>query len=69
MNSTTNIPELIPPVNRGYYTVNDIQNLEDHTEYGKLAKFWAQDVWDAWSKYHDLIRKELTKLYENRRID
>ena len=30
---------------------------EDAEEYGKVARLWAGSVWEAWSAYHEIVRR------------
>ena len=44
------------PEKLGRLTIAHISEAETPEEHERLIKEWAQDVWDAWSDYHDLAR-------------
>ena len=48
-------PQLLDRVGR--LTISHIADAQDGTEHIKLVKEWAEDVWNAYSAYHDLARK------------
>jgi hypothetical protein len=49
---------LIPPDPNSYnITAYDFTTLETPVEYTKLARNWAEDVWNAWSEQHTKIRQ------------
>jgi hypothetical protein len=45
------------PERRGNLTITYIQRASDAEEYIRRVREWAQDVWEAWSKHHDLARQ------------
>lgn len=66
-NSSKDIPNLIGPANRGSMTINSIENISDKLLFEKISREWAFEVWNCWSDYHALIRKEIHKLYDKRK--
>jgi hypothetical protein len=46
---------LDPPKFLGEATVLWALEAEDAEGYGKVARVWAESVWEAWSAYHDLV--------------
>ena len=56
---------LIPPNLNSYnITANDLTNPETSEEYTKLAREWAEDVWNAWSEHQPKIRQLANKTLE-----
>ena len=47
---------LEPPTSMGGVTVLRALETEDAEEYGKVAREWAESVWEAWSAYHEIVR-------------
>ena len=64
MNSTTNIPVLKTPENRGSLTINHIDKITDSEKYGEFAQQWALSVWNSWSKLHEFIKNEIKAQYD-----
>ncbi len=52
---------LEPPVPNGQMTVLDVVRARDFSEHQELVHKWARDVWNAWSAYHHVVRKFITK--------
>ena len=48
---------LDPPASMGKITVVDAANADGLEAYQRMAREWAQSAWEAWSAYHDQIRK------------
>lgn len=48
---------LEPPENRGDMTILDVIEQKDPESINSVVKQWAQTVWDAWSQYHDTVKK------------
>ncbi len=46
---------LEPPVSPGRINVGDVVKAGSVAEHEKIARAWAQDVWNAWSFHHDQI--------------
>jgi hypothetical protein len=44
------------PEQRGYLTITYTQSASDAEEHIRRVREWAQEVWGAWSKHHDLAR-------------
>ena len=44
------------PERRGNLTITHTQSASDAEEYIRRVREWGQDVWEAWSKHHDLAR-------------
>jgi hypothetical protein len=48
---------LEPPTSMGGVTVLRALETEGAEEYGKVARVWAKSVWEAWSAYHEIVRR------------
>ena len=48
---------LQPPPSMGEITVVDVVNITDPIEHEVMINRWARSAWEAWSEYHDQIRK------------
>lgn len=44
------------PEHRGKLTITYIHSASDGEEHIRQVREWAQDVWESWSKHHDLAR-------------
>jgi hypothetical protein len=52
---------LEPPVPNGQITVLDVIKARDISEHQELVEQWAKDVWNAWSVYHNLVQRMVSK--------
>lgn len=52
---------LEPPIPNGQMTVLDVVKARDFSEHQKLVDKWARDVWNAWSAYHHIVRRFVSK--------
>lgn len=48
---------LEPPPQRSLLTVADVLAARGVDEHEQLVRRWASQVWQAWSRHHDTIRK------------
>ena len=62
-----NLPQIVPPQQRGEITVIDLVNIQDASEYHKFAKLWASSVWQSWQKHHVWARNTLKLLLNSKK--
>jgi hypothetical protein len=48
---------LEPPSSLGDLTILDVRNTTDFAQHEALVKRWAGSVWQAWSAYHETVRR------------
>jgi Family of unknown function (DUF5946) len=48
---------LEPPQPNGRLTVIDVVKATNFEDHQRLVEQWASDVWAAWARHHDTIRK------------
>ena len=59
---------LEPPADRGAVTVRDIHAAGDDPDaHGRLARAWAEGVWQAWVRHHAQVRAWAAELPATRR--
>jgi len=49
------------PGRGGDLTITYIQRASDAEEHIRRVREWAKDVWEAWSKHHDLARRLISE--------
>jgi hypothetical protein len=47
---------LEPPTSMGRVTVLRALQTQGAEEYGRVARAWAESVWEAWSAYYGIVR-------------
>jgi hypothetical protein len=47
---------LAPPASRGTITVRSVHEASGPEEHARLVRAWAEDVWQAWNSYHEIVR-------------
>ena len=49
------------PEQRGNLTITYTQGASDAEEHIRRVREWGQEVWDAWSKHHDLAKRLISE--------
>ncbi|HEY9404008.1 MAG TPA: DUF5946 family protein [Pyrinomonadaceae bacterium] len=53
------------PADRGALTIMYIHSAADAEEHTRRVRQWAQSVWDAWGKHHDLAKQLIDEAAAN----